>query len=73
MSKYIIDISIIQDAFEDRMEVRPRQKDLAKMLKVSEQTVSNWYHSESSPGIDTLMKLSEISALSINEFIIKKV
>ena len=70
--KYIINIEIVQTAIEKRTGKRPQKKEIAEKIGVSAQSVSNWRHISVPPIIETLVKLSKLSGLSINEFITRK-
>ena len=70
--KYYIDVKKILDAIETKDGKRLEQKQLAKLLDVGQQTVSNWKTKGSTKVVKTLLRISEVSGLYINEFISKK-
>ena len=45
------------------------QIELARRMDVSQPTVSDWINDESKPSIDNLIKLSEITRLSIDALV----
>lgn len=54
---------------EARIEAALSQNALAEKIGVSRQTVSNWEHNRSYPDIGSLLKLSELYGLSLDELL----
>ena len=52
-----------------RHKLQLNQRELAERLNVSLQTVRNWEHGRREPSIQKLIKLSEISNMTIDEII----
>lgn len=50
-----------------RKQMGLRQGDLAKMLGVERSTVANWERGAKQPSLDTLVKLSEVLGISLDE------
>lgn len=51
---------------ECRLELKYNQPELARVLKVSKQTVSNWENGNRTPDADTLLKLSDLFNCSVD-------
>ncbi|WP_203262153.1 helix-turn-helix domain-containing protein [Streptococcus uberis] len=58
--------SIIKD---NRVKHKLTQEELAELTYVSKKTISNWENDKTSPDIDSLIKLSEIFELSLDDMI----
>lgn len=52
---------------EQRLKQNETQESVANKLGVSRQTISNWENGKTLPDIDSLIKLSQIYQLSIDE------
>ena len=70
--KYYIDVDKILYGVQTKTGNRLNQKQLAKLLGVSKQTINNWKSTGSTNVVMNLMKICEVSGLQINEFISKK-
>ena len=70
--KYYIDVDKILYGVQTKTGNRLNQKQLAKLLGVSKQTINNWKTTGSTNVVMNLMKICEVSGLQINEFISKK-
>ena len=70
--KYYIDFAKIKAGFLNKTGETLEQKDLAEMIGVSKQTISNWKNVASPPIIPKLKAISELCGLNINQFISKK-
>ncbi len=71
-TKYFIDFSKIKEGFKSKTGESITQKEFADLIGVSKQTISNWSRQASPPIVKTLKKISELTGLSINNFISKK-
>ena len=52
-----------------RMQLNLSQEELAEKIYVSRQTISNWENDKSYPDINSLLRLSEVFALSLDHLI----
>lgn len=52
-----------------RQRDRLRQDDVAKMVGVERSTVANWERGVKQPGLETLLRLSEIFGVSLDELV----
>ncbi|MCD8799947.1 helix-turn-helix domain-containing protein [Mammaliicoccus sciuri] len=52
-----------------RMETNLSQEDLAKKLKISRQSISKWENEKGYPNIETLLEISEIFNITVDELL----
>ena len=57
----------------ERKKHKLNQEDLAEMIGVTRQTISNWELNETSPDLKQAQKLSDIFNISVDELIGKKI
>lgn len=58
-----------RNIFELRKEKGISQEELANLLEVSRQTVSQWENGQTQPNIDNLLRLKEIFGVSVDEML----
>lgn len=54
---------------EERLKLEMSQQQLGELLNISRQSISKWERGESYPGIELLIQLSEIFAITIDELL----
>lgn len=62
-------MSLGENIYKLRMEKHLSQGDLAEQLQVSRQSISKWENNSAVPSLDTLMKLSDIFGISLDELV----
>lgn len=54
---------------EERLKHKMSQQQLGKLLNISRQSISKWERREGYPGIESLIKLSEVFDITIDELL----
>ena len=66
-----MDIDFANNLKRERQKKNMTQADVAKSLCVDEKTVIEWENLQSSPNVETLVKISEIFNVPVEELIFK--